>query len=94
MTSTDYEPDYERLQATTSEFLNWKTHFTILRAKLERSIGLLAKLRYVVTVNLLRTVYFAIFDSYLRYGCQVWGQNKNAGTNEISPRQSSQGNIF
>ena len=48
----------------------------------------------MVTANLLRTVYFAIFDSYLRYGCQVWGQNKTAGTNEISPRQSSQGNIF
>ena len=38
------------------EFLNWKTHFTILRAKLERSVGLLAKLRYFVSENLLRTV--------------------------------------
>ena len=38
------------------EFLNWKTHFTVLRAKLERSIGLLAKLRYFVSENLLRTV--------------------------------------
>ena len=66
------------------EFLHWKTHYTVLRAKLKRSIGLLAKLRYSVSSNLLRTVYFAIFDSYLRYGCQVWGQNKNAETNEIS----------
>ena len=59
------------------EFLNWKTHFTILRAKLERSVGLLAKLRYFVSTIILRTVYFAIFDSYLHYRCQVWGQNKN-----------------
>ena len=66
------------------EFLNWKTHFTVLRAKLERSIGLLAKLRYFVSENLLRTVQFAVSDSYLRYGCQVWGQNKNASTDEIS----------
>ena len=51
------------------EFLNWKTHYTILRSKLERSIGLLAKLRYYVSPNLLRTVYYAIFDSYLMYGC-------------------------
>ena len=66
------------------EFLHWKTHFTILRAKLERSIGLLAKLRYLVSANLLRTVYYAIFDSYLQYGCEVWGQNKNDSANEIS----------
>ena len=69
------------------EFLNWKTHYTILRSKLERSIGLLAKLRYFVSTNLLRTVYYAIFYSYLRYGCQVWGQNKNVSTNEISALQ-------
>ena len=65
------------------EFLHWKTHFTILRAKLERSIDLLAKLRYFASENLLRTVYYAIFDSYLRYGCEVWGQNKKNSTNQI-----------
>ena len=69
------------------EFLNWRTHYTILRSKLERSIGLLAKLRYYVSPNLLRTVYYAIFGSYLRYGCQIWGQNKNTSTNEISALQ-------
>ena len=69
------------------EFLNWKTHYKILKTKLGRSIGLLSKLRYFVSPNLLRTVYFAIFDSYLRYGCQVWGQNKNANTNEIASIQ-------
>ena len=66
------------------EFLNWKSHFNVLRTKLGRSIGLLSKIRYFVSANLLRTIYFAIFDSYLRYGCQVWGQNKNARTKEIT----------
>ena len=69
------------------EFLNWKTGFTILRAKLEKSTDLLAKLRYFISANLLRIVYFAIFDSYLCYGCQVWGQNKNASSNESSRLQ-------
>ena len=68
-------------------FLHWKTHCTILRTRLERSVGLLAKLRYFTSANLLRTVYYAIFDSYLCYGCHVWGQNKNAYTNEISKIQ-------
>ena len=69
------------------EFLNWKSHFDVLRTKLGRSIGLLSKIRYFVSANLLTTIYFAIFDSYLCYGCQVWGQNKNASTKEIASIQ-------
>ena len=30
---------------------------------------------------------FLLFDSYLRYGGQVWGQNKNVNTNEIAQLQ-------
>ena len=69
------------------EFLNWKSHFNVLRTKLGRSIGLVSKIRYFASVNLLRTIYFAIFDSYLHYGCHVWSQNKNASTKEIASIQ-------
>ena len=69
------------------EFLNWKSRYNVLRTKLGRSIGLLSKLTYFVSANLLRTVYFAIFYSYLHYGCQIWGQNKNASTKEIASIQ-------
>ena len=31
--------------------------------------------------------FFLLFDSYLHYGCQVWGQNKNVNTNEITQLQ-------
>ena len=27
--------------------------------------------------NFLRTLYFGIFESHLRYGCQIWGQQKS-----------------
>ena len=69
------------------EFLNWKSHFNVLRTKLGRSIGLVSKIRYFAAVNLLRTIYFAVFDSYLHYRCQVRGQNKNASTKEIASIQ-------
>ena len=39
------------------EFLNWKSHYIALRTKLGRSIGLLSKLRYFVSANLLRPVF-------------------------------------
>ena len=44
------------------------------KTKLNRANGLLAKIRHFVGKHLLRTKYFAIFDSHLQYGCQIWGQ--------------------
>ena len=54
------------------EHLTWNFQQIQIKTKLSRSFGLLAKLRYVKT-DLLKTVYFAIFDSVLRYAVQVWG---------------------
>ena len=45
-----------------------------LRQKLNRTNGLLAKLRHQVSSSLLKTIYFALFDSHLRYAAQVWQQ--------------------
>ena len=46
----------------------------LLKTKLNMANALLAKIRHFVSKNLLRTIHFAIFDSHLRYGYQIWGQ--------------------
>ena len=51
-----------------------------LRQKLNRTKCLLATLRHQVSNSLLKTIYFALFDSNLRYAAQVWGQ---AGNNVV-----------
>ena len=51
--------------------LTWNFQLDQIKSKLSRSCGLLAKLRYFAKTDLLRTVYFAIFDSILRYAIQV-----------------------
>ena len=33
-------------------------------------------------------MYFAIFDRHLRYGCQIWGQNKNYAVENIEKIQN------
>ena len=55
------------------EHLTWNFQLDQIKNKLSRSCGLLAKLRCFTKTDLLRTVYFAIFDSILRYAIQVWG---------------------
>ena len=54
---------------------------------MSRSSGLLAKLRYYVNSCLLQTVYFANFESILRYGIQDWGQNKYQAIKDIETIQ-------
>ena len=34
-----------------------------------------AKLRYYISANTLKTIYYAFFDSHMRYACQMWGQS-------------------
>ena len=69
------------------EYLTQNFQLIQIKTKLSRSCGLLAKLRYYVKTELLGTVYFAIFDSVLRYAVQVRGQHRNQTIKEIEKLQ-------
>ena len=43
----------------------------------------------MVSKNLLRTIYFAIFDSNLRYGCHNWGQKDSQKFKSITTIQNT-----
>ena len=53
--------------------LSWQYHVNDLSIKLNRANTLRFKMRKYVKI--LRSIYFAIFDSYLSYYCLVWAQN-------------------
>ena len=55
--------------------LSWQYHVNDLSVKLNRANVLLFKMRKYVSCKILRSIYFAIFDSYLSYCCLVWAQN-------------------
>ena len=50
--------------------LSWQYHVNDLPIKLNR-----AKMTKYVSPKILRSIYFAVFDSYLSYGCLAWTQN-------------------
>ena len=56
--------------------LNWNTHANNIVSKLVRGNSVLSKLRHYVNKEILRTIYFAIFHSYLTYVTTVWGQTR------------------
>ena len=55
--------------------LTWQHHVNDLSIKLNRANALLFKMRKYVSLKILRSIYFAIFDSYLSYCCLVGAQN-------------------
>ena len=55
--------------------LIWQHHVNDLSIKLNRANALLFKIRKYVNPKILRSIYFAIFVSYLSYCCLVWAQN-------------------
>ena len=55
--------------------LSWQYQVNDLSAKLNRASALLFKMRKYVRCKILRSIYFAIFDSYLSYCSLAWAQN-------------------
>ena len=60
---------------TITTNLSWQYHLNDISIKLNRANALLFKMRKYVSLKILRSIYFAIFDSYLSYCCLVWAQN-------------------
>ena len=75
------------LGLTINEQLDWDLYFSQLKKKLNRGIGLLAKIRHFTPKHLLKTLYFSLFNSNLIYGCQIWGQDQNEEFKKIEKLQ-------
>ena len=70
------------------EHLTFKNHMDTVKLKLNTANGLLAKLRHYVNSILLRTIYYAIFESHLQHGCQLWGQTQTQVLQNIEKIQN------
>ena len=53
--------------------LSFNDHINSISNKFGRAIGMLAKIRYYVSKETLRSIYFGIFSSVLIYGSHIWG---------------------
>ena len=64
--------------------LSWQYRVNDLSFKLNRANALIFKMTKNISCKILRSIYFAIFDSYLSYCCLVWAQNYWFSTKELS----------
>ena len=82
---------YKYLGIYFDKDLDWKTHVNYVCTKLSKSCGIISKLRHCVDINTLKTVYYSLGYSYLRYGNIVWG---NAAQSVLEPLVTLQNRII
>ena len=70
------------------ETLTFDYHCKFLWKKLNRALGMLFKCRHYLDSPQMKTLYFAIFNSHLVYGCQIWGQKRDTYTEKIHTSQN------
>lgn len=72
------DPPVKFLGITMDSNLSWKGHIQMLSGKLARLIYLFKKLRDVVSLDVLKTAYFGLFQSKLSYALLLWGAASDA----------------
>ena len=73
---------YKYLGVYIDKSLSWKSHIDYICTKISKACGALSKIRHIVDIETLCTVYYALANSYLRYGILAWG---NATDSIINP---------
>ena len=72
-TSLKEKPCIKYLGIMLDSNLNWKSHVNCISTKIKRSIGILSKMRYLVTLDVLISPYYTLIYPFLIYGLVVWG---------------------
>ena len=55
--------------------LNWNSHVNAIATKLNQANAMLYKVRDFVNANILKSIYYALFEWHINYACIIWGQN-------------------
>ena len=76
------------LGVTVDNKLSGNYHCDILTGKLNRVNGMLSKVRHYVPSTELKSIYHALFNSHLKYGCQIWGLENTIQVKKIGKLQN------
>ena len=64
--------------------LNWKSHTQFVKTKLSRAIGIISKIRYFSTEDVLLNLYYSFVQSHINYNLLNWSCANKTTLNPIS----------
>ena len=65
------------------EKLNWQEHINVCKSKLSSSLYAINKIKSVVDIECLKTVYYALIYPHLTYGLILWGSTYDVYINKV-----------
>ena len=66
-------PEFSFLGVTLNENISWRSHIDKISNKISRIIGLLCKLKHILPLFTLKTLYSSLILPHLNYGNLAWG---------------------
>ena len=75
------------LGVTLDDKLCWKPHINYLCTKMSKSIGILAKTKYILNLKALHTLYCTLILPYLSYCVEVWGNTYKSSLKKLCTLQ-------
>ena len=66
-------PEFSFLGVTLNENMSWRSHIDKMSNKISRIIGLLCKLKHILPLFTLKTLYSSLILPHLNYGNLAWG---------------------
>ena len=75
---------YKYLGVYIDKDLCWRPHVNYLCKKISKVCGAISELRHCVGIDTLKTIYYALVNSYIRYGILIWGCASSAVLQPLS----------
>ena len=72
------------LGVVLDEHLSWKTHISNVSRKISKSIGIIHKSRFCLSLSSLRILYYSLVYPYLIYCVSVWASTYPTNLNRIT----------
>jgi hypothetical protein len=65
------------------EHLKWHEHINVCKSKLTSSLYAINKVKNIVPVNCLKTLYYSLVYPHITYGIILWGSTYNIHVNKL-----------
>ena len=72
--------EFNFLGIMLDEHLTWKPHIKKIRSKVCQSIGIIKRVRKILPLEALKSLYSALILPHLNYGIKLWGQDLQTET--------------
>ena len=76
-TTLDRITEFNFLGLKINDNLDWNSHIAMLMTKLNRSIGILRRLKHILPISTLTTIYYSLIHPHLHYMLLAWGYDND-----------------